>query len=175
MSATWTLRPAVVSDANRLAVLAAQVWTHTYCQQGINQDIADYVLSSLTPAAFLAMLNQPQLRLSVVEQDGFLLAYALMDTASSTGLNMADCSQPAYGVELATLYVQAHAAGQGIGSALLQHAEQLAASQQARLWLKVNAENSQAIRFYEKHAYQRLGDWYFELGEGRYLNYLMGQ
>ncbi|MBC3934770.1 GNAT family N-acetyltransferase [Undibacterium sp. CY7W] len=175
MATTWTLRSAVPGDANRLAVLAAQVWTHTYCKQGINQDIAAYVLNSLTPAAFLVMLQQPQLRLTVAEQDGFLLAYALIDTESCASLSDAERAQPTYGVELATLYVQAHAAGQGIGSTLLHHAEQLAASQQARLWLKVNAQNDRAIRFYEQHAYQRLGDWYFELGEGRYLNYLMGQ
>jgi hypothetical protein len=35
-------------DANRLAVLAAQVWLHTYATGGITADIAEYVLHELT-------------------------------------------------------------------------------------------------------------------------------
>jgi hypothetical protein len=49
-------------DANRLAVLAAQVWLHTYATGGITADIAEYVLHELTPEKYLALLNDPTCR-----------------------------------------------------------------------------------------------------------------
>lgn len=169
LNSTTQIRLATPADAPRLAVLAAQVWTHTYAKQGINDEIASYVLANLTPAYFLQCMQQASLQLLVAEQQQYLLALALVDTDSPCPTY--DDSQ----VELKTLYVQAHFAGNGLGTALLQRAGQLAAAQGSRLWLSVNAENSKAMQFYLKHQYQQCGEIYFDLGQTRHKNWIMLQ
>ena len=66
-------------------------------------------------------------------------------------------------------------AGNGLGTALLQRAGQLAAAQGSRLWLSVNAENNKAMQFYQKHQYQQCGEIFFDLGETRHKNWIMLQ
>lgn len=169
LNSTTQIRLATPADAPRLAVLAAQVWTHTYAKQGINDEIASYVLANLTPAYFLQCMQQASLQLLVAEQQQYLLALALVDTDSPCPTY--DDSQ----VELKTLYVHAHFAGNGLGTALLQRAGQLAAAQGSRLWLSVNAENSKAMQFYQKYQYQQCGEIYFDLGQTRHKNWIMLQ
>ena len=43
------IRSSQPEDAGRLAVLAAQVWLHIYATDVITREIAEYVLSELTP------------------------------------------------------------------------------------------------------------------------------
>ena len=59
MNPNYNIRHAELADAPRLAVLAAQVWMHTYATQGVSAVIADYVLAELTPQAFAAKLSDP--------------------------------------------------------------------------------------------------------------------
>jgi hypothetical protein len=40
-----------------MAVLAMQVWLHTYATEGISQVISDYVLAQLTPEQYLLLLD----------------------------------------------------------------------------------------------------------------------
>jgi len=56
------IRTGRTADANRLAVLAAQGWLHTYATDGIDDEIAQYVLSELTPAKYLQSLSEPTTR-----------------------------------------------------------------------------------------------------------------
>lgn len=160
-----TGRPA---DANRIAVLAVQVWLHTYATVGINDEIAHYVLSELTPEKYLQSLNEPQTHFFVAEYDENLVGFAVVTLGVScpTGASSA--------AELKTLYVQEHYIGHGVGKSLLQVAEATARQQsESPLWLKVNAKNARAIGFYGRQGYSQVGTTYFVLGEGRYENHVL--
>jgi len=156
------------SDANRLAVLAAQVWLHTYATDGIGDEIAQYVLSELTPEKYLQSLSEPTTRFFVAEHDDCLVGFAVVKfgVPCPSGANSA--------TELQTLYVQEHHMGHGIGKSLLRAAEAEAREQsESALWLTVNAKNARAIAFYAHQGYLKVGTSYFVLGEGRHENHVL--
>lgn len=156
------------SDADRLAVLATQVWLHTYCTNGVNTEVAQYVLSELTVERFAVRLTEPQSHILVGEFQEWLVGFAAVRFGAS-------CPSIAKStVELQTLYVQEHFIGQGIGRSLLEAAEAKAREEAAApLWLSVNAQNAQAIAFYARQGYNRVGTTYFVLGEGRHENHVL--
>lgn len=162
------IRTGSSEDANRLAVLAAQVWLHTYATDGITADIAEYVLRELTPEKFLHTLNAQSSQVFVAESGASLVGLAVVkfDTA---------CPSVDYSsAELQTLYVQAHFIGQGVGKLLLR-AAQAEARQRSNgvLWLTVNAKNAKAVDFYAQQGYKKVGTTYFVLGEGRHENHVL--
>ena len=168
MSPIYRIRHAQPEDVPRLAVLAAQVWMHTYATQGVSTAIADYVLTELTPQAFVAKLGNPEITVLVAERDVHLLGLAVVQSG------VVCASSPVATMELATLYVQAHSKGQGIGSRLLYDARALAAAHVGSgLWLTVNAQNVAAIGFYTHHNFQQVGTADFVLGGVAHENWVM--
>jgi len=155
-------------DASLLAVLAAQVWLHTYATEGITSDIANYVLSEFTPARFLSLMNDPACRLFVAEDGQNLVGLAVVKFGvSCPGGNSSTTA-------LQTLYVQEHFVGRGVGKSLLQAVEAEAREQSnVPLWLMVNVENSRAIAFYGRRGYSKVGTAYFVVGEGRHENHVL--
>ena len=163
-----SIRPARPDDASRLAVLATQVWLHTYATDGITTDIAEYVLREITPEKYQQILIDPTSAILVAECDTHLVGLAVVkfDTACPAG-NFSS-------VELQTLYVQAHFIGRGAGKSLLGAAQAVARQRaDAVLWLTVNAQNARAIAFYTHHGYTKVGTTHFVLGEGRYENHVL--
>lgn len=168
MAPNFLVRHAKPEDAPRLAVLATQVWLHTYATQGVSSVIADFVLAELTPEAFASKLSNPTITILVAERDAHCLGLAVIH------LDMPCVAAPAATVELATLYVQVHCNGQGIGSRLLKDAQALAnAHALSPLWLTVNAQNGAAIDFYIRHRFQRAGTAQFVLGGVAHENLVM--
>ncbi len=155
-------------DARRLAVLAAQVWLHTYATDGITADIAEYVLQELTPEKYLTTLNTTSSQVFVAESGASFAGLAVIkfDTPCPAGNHSS--------AELQTLYVQEHFIGQGAGKLLLRAAE-AEAKQRSNgvLWLTVNAKNARAIAFYAQHGYTKVGATYFALGGGRHENHVL--
>lgn len=155
--------------ADRLAVLATQVWLHTYATEGIDADMAAYVLQVLTPAAYAAMLQDPTRQIIVAESGERLVGLAVLN------FNAPCEADPRLTVELQTLYVQAHFLGEGIGHQLLRAAQAKArtVSVEGRLWLSVNARNARAIAFYARQGYQRIGTMDFVLGSKAHENHVL--
>lgn len=61
-------------------------------------------------------------------------------------------------VELDRLYLQRHVHRQGIGAALLRHAEAMAQQHGARgLWLTAWSGNANALAFYPRQGYRAVG------------------
>lgn len=56
----FQIRSGRPGDARRLAVLATQVWLHTYATDGVTDEISAYVLSEFTVERFLAFWVSPQ-------------------------------------------------------------------------------------------------------------------
>lgn len=168
MHPTPIIRAAQATDANCLAVLATQVWLHTYATEGISREIAEYTLAQLTPEKYLSVLADPSSNVWVVECGGNLVGLAVVKFGVAC---------PASGrssTELQTLYVQEHFVGQGVGSLLLQTAEERACSQaRTALWLTVNVHNSNALAFYQRRGYCQIGTSYFALGESQHENHVL--
>lgn len=163
------IRRAVAADANCLAALAIQVWLHTYATEGIRPALANYVLNAFTAQHFTELVDDPSSVLLVAEVQQHLVAYALLSQD-------APCPSSVQGnVELATLYVQAHFAGTGLGSTLLKHSQDWLrqGDPQARLWLSVWAHNPRAISFYRKHQFTQVGTAQFEFGGEQHENLVL--
>lgn len=162
------IRPGQPGDAGCLAVLATQVWLHTYATDGITDEIARYVMSELTVEKFSAALGDPEISFLMAEYAECLVGFA----AVKFGASCPSVAGPV--VELQTLYVQEHFAGHGIGRSLLQAAEARARERSASpLWLTVNAKNARAIAFYARQGYSKVGTTHFVLGEGRHENHVL--
>lgn len=168
MRHSFQIRAAQTSDADRLAVLAAQVWLHTYATTGINDEIARYVLSELTVEKFSARLGEPETKIVVAECSECLVGFAAVRFGTP-------CPSDAKSmVELQTLYVQEHFIGHGVGRSLLQAAQAKARERSTSpLWLMVNSKNARAIAFYARQGYAKVGTTYFVLGQGRYENHVL--
>ncbi len=163
------IRPAAPEEASRLAVLATQVWLHTYATGGVSPEIAAYVLAELTPARYAESLQDPSVHVLVAAKDESLLGLAVLRHGEPC-----PTQSPRSTVELQTLYVQEHFIGKGLGASLLHSAETWARDRaQCPLWLTVNARNERAIDFYRRHGYARTGTAYFELGASRHENHVL--
>ncbi len=163
------IRPGQLSDTNVIAVLATQVWLHTYATTGITPDIAEYVIAELTPRKYEEILNDTASHLFVAENGNNLIGIAVVKSGCPCPCTCGAESA----VELQMLYVQAHFLCGGIGKSLLNAAEIWAREHSdAALWLSVNAQNARAIAFYQRMDYAKVGTTYFVLGAGRYENHL---
>jgi diamine N-acetyltransferase len=162
------IRQATSGDAERLSVLATQVWLHTYATDGISPVIARYVLDELSASKFAAILTQNNSIILIAEVDGNTVGYALVKVD-------APCPSGSPTVEVASLYVQEHFARQGIGSTLLRECQQIARRRKgsADIWLTVNAQNAPAIAFYVQQGLVKTGTAYFELGGEKHENHVM--
>ena len=163
-----TIRAARSSESNCIAVLATQVWLHTYATDGISNEIAQFALGSLTPQRFQSIIANSMAKVFVAEVRGNIVGLAVLQFGSPCPAGSTAT------VELETLYVQEHFIGQGIGHALLRTAL-VAASDMSKpsLWLTVNAHNAKAITFYFRHGFAKIGTSYFVLGESKHENHVL--
>ncbi len=170
MNPVHRVREAQTDDASRLAVLATQVFLHTYATEGVSFSISDFVLDELTPAKYAALLQDPCVLILVAETGDNLVGLAVLrfDTSCPNAQSIS--------VELQTLYVQEHFFGQGIGTSLLEEAQALAKLRSSSgLWLTVNARNDRATSFYTRRGYVKVGVVVFVLGGVGHDNNVMVQ
>ncbi len=165
------IRPACLEDAQNLAALAIQVWLHTYATEGIRDALSAYVLATFTPEAFRRRMGEPSHGLLVAEENGHLVGYADVDFDAPRE------DVPGVCTELATLYVQEHFAGRGIGTRLMA-----ACAEEARrrngdptFWLSVYHRNAKALAFYRKHGFTERGAFDFEFGGERHRNLVLAR
>lgn len=168
MDPGFLIRAGEAGDAARLAVLASQVWLHTYAWNGVSADMASYVLSELTPEKYGSRLREPNTRVIVAEKGDSLVGFAVLESGQICP------ADPGLAVELQTLYVQEHFIGQGVGRALLLAAQADALERWGAVpWLAVNAQNARAVAFYDRQGYTKIGTTWFVLGEGRHENHVL--
>jgi ribosomal protein S18 acetylase RimI-like enzyme len=132
-----TLRPAREADVPSLIELARRSWLSGF--------------AGSAPAAFV------QDRLArEFERDWYPRHWPAMTVAEGGGA-LLGVVQPE-GDEVNGLWVAPEAQGQGVGTALLRHAErQIAAAGYGRAWLTCSGFNPAAARFYLARGYREVG------------------
>ena len=146
-------RAASPEDALCLSVLGTQVFLDTYATQGIRPALAREVVELFSIEAFSGLLSSLSTAILVAEQDGHLIAFAELTFDSRHELVP---WEPV--IELRRLYVQERFTSKGVGRALLQRSEELAAERGAcALWLKAWVGNQRALAFYPRNGYKEVG------------------
>jgi diamine N-acetyltransferase len=113
MRPSFYIRSGKPEDANRLAVLATQVWLHTYANNGITAEIAEYVLGELTTDKYRVLMNDHTCQVFAAASNESLIGFAVVKLGNPCPTGNASS------VELQTLYVQEHFLGCGVGKSLL--------------------------------------------------------
>ena len=160
------IRPATPDDALRLGPLAIMTWLHTYGANGVSASMARYVLENFTPQQFKRYLTDPTRAFWVIEDGESLHGYMAVDLGTP---------HLQWGTELQTLYLQPHLARRGIGRRCLQLAQAQAQHHHEcdAIWLTVNAQNHQAIAFYQHCGLRQVGETDFMLEDVAHRNLIL--
>ncbi|MBW3696123.1 N-acetyltransferase [Vibrio sp. T187] len=153
------IREAKKDDCMKLAALSIKVWLDTYATDGIKDEYAQYVLSTFTQAYFAELLNTPQFRLLVSEENQALQGYVLLNLESYY-------ESPLSGFEIEKLYVDQTLKGRGLGRKLLDEVESRFGK---RYWLYTWVEN-ESNGFYEHLGFKKVGLLSFEFAGAKIDN-----
>ena len=145
-------RLGTAGDELCLSVLATQVFLDTYATRGISAELAREALGVYSEKVFASRLAEPKVELVVVEANEYVVAFSDVSLASV-------CPVPdVVGPEVLRLYVQGPFQRQGIGRALLAHAEARAQRTGAsHVWLTAWVGNAGALAFYPTAGYKSVG------------------
>jgi len=160
---TIAIRRGRENDALCVAVLATQLFLDTYATGGIRPDLAREVLTGYSQEAFARRLADPATTFLLAERVGeekgaepHLVAFAEVTVNPSPPVDVESPGRAA--AELVRLYVQRPFQGMGLGTDLLQRAEQVASEQGAEaLWLSAWSGNRAALAFYLACGYRTAG------------------
>ncbi|ODU34417.1 MAG: hypothetical protein BGP24_23295 [Lysobacterales bacterium 69-70] len=115
-------------------------------------------------------MADPDIVTLLAEADGVMVGYAQLRFATRAP----DSVSGADPAELGRFYFAPAFHGRGAAAELMQDACRVARERgRRRLWLLVWQESPQAIRFYEKHGFRKVGAAVFPVGEDRKADWVL--
>jgi ribosomal protein S18 acetylase RimI-like enzyme len=155
------IRRAGPADAETLSALGARTFSDTFAHLYPPEDLAAFLADAYGLERTRADLADRQKASWLVEQDGVAIGYAL---AGPCGLPHDDVT-PACG-ELKRIYFLKDHQGGGLGKALFAEVMGwLQADGPRDVWIGVWSENFGAQRFYERHGFEKVGEYGFVVGQ----------
>ncbi|PVM86722.1 GNAT family N-acetyltransferase [Caulobacter endophyticus] len=164
-----TLRRAVLEDAETLSALGARTFSETFAHLYPPQDLETFLAYAYGLERTRADLAHPDKATWILELDSQAIGYALAgpcdlphpDVASDHG-------------ELKRIYVLKDHQGGGRGSLLLNTAlDWLEKDGPRPLWIGVWSENHGAQRLYGRMGFEKVGEYFFPVGEIRDLEFIL--
>lgn len=160
----FSTRLARHSDVDALSAVATQTFALASPADASPVALQAYIREQLQPAHFRLHLDNPCKCLRVLEHQGEVVGYSLIDRAPDQ-LGIAD-GLP----ELSRCYVLPLQHGAGAGQRLLDDTlAQVAGS----VRLTVNEQNARAIRFYQRNGFRKVGEARFQCGPELHRDWVM--
>lgn len=165
-----TIRDAAPGDLDALVALSRKTFVDKFSHLYRPEDLAAFLESDHGRDVYLTALAAPSTLVRVAEtEDGKLGAYLV---CSELTLPVDDAVPGA--VELKRLYVDTPLQGRGLGTRFIELALDWARSRSApEIYLSVFSENDGARRIYERFGFEKIGEFWFPVGEHRDLEFLM--
>jgi ribosomal protein S18 acetylase RimI-like enzyme len=143
-----------------LSALAERTFRDTFTATNTAADMDAYCASAFGAGIQRRELEDPSTVTLVAERNGGLIGYAQLMVGKPHGAVAA--TRP---IELKRFYVEKSLHGSSLAPALMRAIEQAARAAGADVvWLGVWEHNPRAIRFYEKHGFQAVGEHVFTVG-----------
>jgi diamine N-acetyltransferase len=154
-----SLRECVAGDAQALSLIGAATFLETFAGVLEGEDILKHCRVQHAAERYASWLEQDAYRLCLAELQGAPIGFAMLSPADlPVALTPED-------VELKRIYLLHRFQGSGLGRRLMEWSiEQARAMKRRRLLLGVKADNTAALRFYERVGFERIGERKFLVG-----------
>ncbi len=163
------IRIASTDDTDALARLAKQTFLDAFERFNEPKNIREYVRQSFSPARIAKELLNESSTFFVAERDAELIAYAKVRSADTPACVGSDSA-----TELERIYVAQPFMGTGIGQILLETAIQATRDTgNDILWLGVWEKNPDAVAFYERFGFSKVGHKAFMMGAEEQTDFIM--
>lgn len=164
------VRDATPADLTALAALSRKTFVDKFGQIYDPADLAQFLEESHSETVYRKWLADPAIFIRVAEDEtGALAAYLLCSPLTLP----AEQALPG-AVELKRLYVDGALQGRGLGSKFIDEAIGWAKDQGApELYLSVFSGNDGAQRLYERLGWEKVGEFFFPVGQHQDLEFLM--
>lgn len=166
---SFCVRKASKNDLPALRHLAEASFIATYAAQNPPHVLNQYVEKAFTDKQFQQEFDDDANIVFVAVEDDTLTGYLNLRMGK-----IPDCILDPKSIEIKRLYTDPDRKGQGIGSALMRAAENVAKSMgYTCIWLGVFQKNKLAIAFYEKKGLTIAGEKIFMMGDDPQKDYVM--
>lgn len=164
------VRDANPADLTALAALSRKTFTDKFGQIYDPADLEQFLEDSHSETVYRKWLADPAIFIRVAEDDaGALAAYLL---CSPLTLPAKEALPGA--MELKRLYVDSSLQGRGLGSKFIEEAISWARKHGApELYLSVFSGNDGAQRLYVRLGWEKVGEFFFPVGQHQDLEFLM--
>lgn len=168
-----SLRRGAPTDAQRLARVAAALFTETFGAANRPEDVTAYLATAFSEERQRRELSEPAIHVWLaIEATGEIagLVYVRLNVPLPRSCAVT-ARRPA---ELARLYTEQRWHGKGLGRRLMEAALRTAGEHDCDIvWLGVWQRNARAIAFYRKEGFQIVGEQEFMVGASRERDFVM--
>ncbi|MER3390780.1 MAG: GNAT family N-acetyltransferase [Microcella sp.] len=163
---TARIRPAIAAEVAALHELAALTFPLACPPSTTEASKAAFIAEHLSVEAFGRYLRDARRDITVAEDAGALVGYAMLVHGEPADPDVAQAVRARPTAELSKLYVHPSHHGGGVASALVAAAVEAASRRKAvSVWLGVNQHNARANRFYAKSGFETVGSKRFLVGD----------
>ncbi len=158
---TPTIRAARLNDAPTLARLGAETFVATFGHLYPPADLEAFLTKHHALPAYEDLLGDPDWGVLIAEaENGVALGYAVAGPCSLPVPDMPENSG-----ELGRIYLIKDAQRTGLGARLLETALEFLRSRYQHVYLSVYAENIVAQKLYRRYGFEKIHDYFFQVGE----------
>lgn len=166
---TVTLRKCSIEDIETIQQIGRQTYFETFVAYNTEENMNDYLQKAFADSKLHKELKNPASEFYVAEKDGKVAAYLKINQSSAQTEPM-DSDH----LEIERIYVLKEFQKLGLGKLLydkaLERAKELAKS---KIWLGVWENNHNALAFYSKIGFERIGQHSFFMGDDEQIDYIL--
>ncbi|WP_368653830.1 GNAT family N-acetyltransferase [Ornithinibacillus sp. 4-3] len=169
---TTTIRPCTLEDLHLLKDISYDTFYETFKDQNKPENLQNYLKEAFTIEKLEREFNQPHSQFYFIYLNETELAgYLKVNMYDAQSEEMGDES-----FEIERIYVKKEYQKHGLGKLLFQKALDIAKeNNKQKLWLGVWEKNENAIAFYQKFGFTKVGEHTFHMGDEEQVDFIMSK
>ncbi|GLU43147.1 GNAT family N-acetyltransferase [Allomuricauda sp. NBRC 101325] len=164
-----SLRKCTISDLEALVLISKETFIDAFEKDNDPVDFQNYLQQAFALHRIASELDNPHSHFYFVHDDNSLVGYFKLNTETAQ-TDVHDSSA----LEIERIYVLKEHQGKKIGAWMLQEIISLAHKMEKTfIWLGVWEHNPNAIRFYQRHGFQKFDEHPYYIGNDKQTDWLL--
>lgn len=164
-----SLRKCTISDLETLVKISKETFIDAFEKDNDPVDFQEYLQQAFAAEKMASELDNPHSHFYFVFDDATLVGYFKLNTETA----QTDVHEPS-ALEIERIYVIKEQQGKKIGAWMLHEIISLAKTEKKTfVWLGVWEHNLNAIRFYQRHGFQKFDEHPYYIGKDKQTDWLL--